>query len=77
MQIALTVWPAHHPRRSPGETSVRRPIVTLCQYILLVLIRVYSSVEPKFCDRYSLFVICIGTLSNEFTRFEQSTATLV
>ena len=30
--------------------------VTLCQYILLVLIRVYSSVEPKFCDRYLLNV---------------------
>ena len=45
--------------------------VTLCQYILLALIRVYSSVEPRFCDRYSLFVKCIGTLSNEFTRFEQ------
>ena len=51
--------------------------VTLCQYILLVLIRVYSSVEPKFCDRYSLFVKCIGTLSNGFTRFEQPTAALV
>ena len=38
---------------------------------------VYSSVEPKFCDRYSLFVKCIGTLSNEFTRFEQPTAALV
>ena len=27
--------------------------VTLCQYILLVSIRVYSNVEPKFCDRCS------------------------
>ena len=51
--------------------------VTLCQCILLVLIRVYSSVEPKFCDRYSLFVKYIDTLSNEFTRFEQPTAALV
>ena len=32
-------------------------LVRLCQYILLVLIRVYSSVEPKFCDRYSLNVL--------------------
>ena len=44
---------------------------------LLVLIRVYSSVEPKFCDRYSLLVKCIDTLSNEFTRFGQPTAALV
>ena len=26
-QVALPVWPAHQPRRSPGETSVRGPIV--------------------------------------------------
>ena len=26
-QVALPVWPAHHPRRSPGETSVRGSIV--------------------------------------------------
>ena len=52
-------------------------IVTMCQYILLVLIRVYSSVEPKFCDRYSLFAKCIGTLSYEFTRFKQPTAAFV
>ena len=26
-QEALSVWPAHQPRRSPGETSVRGPIV--------------------------------------------------
>ena len=32
------------------------PPVTLCQYILLVLIRIYNSVEPKFCDRYLLNV---------------------
>ena len=53
--------------------------VTLCQYTVFCwfLIRVYSSVEPKFCDRYLLFVKCIGTLSNEFTRFEQPTAALV
>ena len=51
--------------------------VTSCQYILLVLFRIYSSVEPKFCDRYSLFVKCIGTLSNKFTRFEQPTAAFV
>ena len=25
-QVAHPVWPAHQPRRSPGETSVRRPI---------------------------------------------------
>ena len=25
-QVALPVWPAHQPRRSPGETSVRGPI---------------------------------------------------
>ena len=41
------------------------------------LFYVYSSVEPKFCNRYSLFVKCIGTLSNQFTRFEQPTAALV
>ena len=53
---------------------------SLCYVVsiyLLVLIRVYSSVEPKFCDCYSLFVKCIDTLSNEFTRFEQPTAALV
>ena len=27
VQVALPVWPAHQPRRSPGETSVREPIV--------------------------------------------------
>ena len=26
-QVAIPVWPAHQPRRSPGETSVRGPIV--------------------------------------------------
>ena len=26
-QVAHPVWPAHQPRRSPGETSVRGPIV--------------------------------------------------
>ena len=26
-KVALPVWPAHQPRRSPGETSVRGPIV--------------------------------------------------
>ena len=26
-QVALPVWPAHWPRRSPGETSVQGPIV--------------------------------------------------
>ena len=26
-QVALPVWPAHQPRRYPGETSVRGPIV--------------------------------------------------
>ena len=27
VQVALPVWPAHQPRRSPGEASVRGPIV--------------------------------------------------
>ena len=27
VQVALPVWSAHQPRRSPGETSVRGPIV--------------------------------------------------
>ena len=26
-RVVLPVWPAYHPRRSPGETSVRGPIV--------------------------------------------------
>ena len=26
-RVALPVWPAHQPRRSSGETSVRGPIV--------------------------------------------------
>ena len=26
-QVAFPVWPAHRPRRSPGEASVRGPIV--------------------------------------------------
>ena len=26
-RVALSVWPAHRPRRSPGETSARVPIV--------------------------------------------------
>ena len=26
-QVALPAWPAHQQRRSPGETSVRGPIV--------------------------------------------------
>ena len=26
-RVVLPVWPAHQPRRSPGETSVRAPIV--------------------------------------------------
>ena len=26
-QVALPVWLGHQPRRSPGETSVRGPIV--------------------------------------------------
>ena len=26
-RVALPVWPAHYPRGSPGETSVRGPIV--------------------------------------------------
>ena len=26
-RVALSVWPAHQPRRSTGETSVREPIV--------------------------------------------------
>ena len=26
-QVAHLVWPAHRPRRSPGETSVGGPIV--------------------------------------------------
>ena len=25
--VALPVWPTHEPRRAPGETSVRGPIV--------------------------------------------------
>ena len=25
--VALLIWPAHQPRLSPGETSVRGPIV--------------------------------------------------
>ena len=25
--VALTVWPAHQPRRSPGKMNVRGPIV--------------------------------------------------
>ena len=27
VQVALPVWPAHQLHRSPGETSVRGPIV--------------------------------------------------
>ena len=26
-QVALPVWPVYQPRHSPGETSVRGPIV--------------------------------------------------
>ena len=28
VQVALAVWPAHQPRPSPGETSVRGPIAS-------------------------------------------------
>ena len=70
-----------YAKRKKSQTLVSEtqsaPSVTLCQYILLGLHYVYSSVEPKFCDRYSLSVKCIGTLSNEFTCFEQPTAALV
>ena len=27
VQVVLPVWPAHQPHHSPGETSVREPIV--------------------------------------------------
>ena len=30
-QVALPVWPAHQPRYSAGETSVRGPIVVLIE----------------------------------------------